>query len=156
MTLHSIINTLHSYNRYLILVALLFVLYRSWTGWMGKKSFEKADNTASVALLGLAHLQLLLGLIQFFFTSAYTKAAMADMGAAMKDEWMRYFTVEHSLMMIIAVAMIQVGRTGAKKAASDEAKHKKLAVFTTIAALIILATLSMKGLLFTTLAGATN
>lgn len=152
--MHTIINTLHSYNRYLILAALVYVLYRSWSGWMGKKSFEKADNTASVALLGLAHLQLLLGLIQYFVTSTYTRDGMADMGAAMKNEWLRYFTVEHAFMMILAVVFIQVGRTTSKKATTDEAKHKKLAIWTTAATVLILAALAMKGLLIGTLASA--
>jgi hypothetical protein len=152
--MHTIINTLHSYNRYLILAALVYVLYRSWSGWMGKKSFEKADNTASVALLGLAHLQLLLGLIQYFVTSTYTRDGMADMGAAMKNEWLRYFTVEHAFMMILAVVFIQVGRTTSKKATTDEAKHKKLAIWTTAATVLVVAALGMKGLLIGTLASA--
>ncbi|MEZ4894292.1 MAG: hypothetical protein R2778_14910 [Saprospiraceae bacterium] len=82
--MHQIINALHSYNRYLILVAILYVLYRSWSGWQGKKAFTKSDNTASVALLGLAHLQLLLGLIQYFGTSTIVKSACPTWGAAMK------------------------------------------------------------------------
>ena len=150
--MHQLINTLHSYNRYLILAALVFVLYRSWTGWQGKKAFVKADNTASVALLGLAHLQLLLGLIQYFGTSTIVKSALADMGAAMKSEWLRYFGVEHITIMILGVACIQVGRTLSKKATDDVTKHKKLAIWTTIAAVLIFGGLAMKGLLFSTLA----
>ncbi|MFN0176935.1 MAG: hypothetical protein ACKVU0_20000 [Saprospiraceae bacterium] len=152
--MHPIINSLHSYNRYLILAALVYVLFRSWSGWMGKKPFEKADNTASVALLGLAHLQLLLGLIQYFVTSAYTREGMADMGAAMKSEWLRYFTVEHAFMMVLAVVFIQIGRTTSKKAVTDQLKHKKLAIWTCAATLLIVAALAMKGLLFGTLASA--
>jgi uncharacterized membrane protein len=150
--MHQIINTLHSYNRYLILVALVLVLYRSWSGWQGKKAFVKADNTASVALLGLAHLQLVLGLIQYFVTSTIVQSAMADMGAAMKSSWLRYFAVEHIMMMVIAIAFIQIGRTTSKKATDDVMKHKKLAIWTTSATVLIVASLAMKGLLFSTLA----
>jgi hypothetical protein len=150
--MHQLINTLHSYNRYLILAALVFVLYRSWTGWKGNKAFEKADNTASVALLGLAHLQLLLGLIQYFGTSTIVQSAMADMGAAMKNGWLRYFAVEHFMMMFLGIVCIQVGRTTSKKASGDQLKHKKLAIWTTAGAVIIIAGLAMKGLLFSTLA----
>ena len=150
--MHQIINTLHSYNRYLILVALVYVLYRSWSGWQGKKPFEKADNTASGALLRPAHLQLLLGLIQYFATSTIVQSAMADMGAAMKDSWLRYFAVEHTFMMIIAIVFIQIGRTTSKKAVGDNLKHKKLAIWTSAATLLIVATLAMNGLLFSTMA----
>jgi len=146
--MHAILVTLHSYNRYLLLAALLFVLYRSFSGWMSKKPFEKADNTASVALLGLTHLQALLGLIMYFATSTYTTTA----GLSMKDPWVRYFKAEHIAAMLIAVVLVQLGRTFSKKAATDEDKHKKLAIYTAIATLIIFGTLAMKGLLFGNLA----
>jgi hypothetical protein len=151
----SLINVLHSYNRYLLLAALAFVLFRSFSGWLGKKPYEKMDNTGSAALVGLTHLQLLLGLIQYFGTSTYTKAAFADMGAAMKNGLLRYFAVEHIAMMVLAVVFIQLGRTLSKKAIDDNAKHKKVAIFTTIALLLILGALVPKGLLFGSLATST-
>ena len=107
-----------------------------------------------MVLLGLAHLQLLLGLIQYFGTSAYVQSAMADMGAAMKNSWLRYFAVEHILIMVLAVACIQVGRTLSKKAVDDNNKHRKLAIWNTVAVILVVVGLSMKGLLFSTVAGA--
>ena len=148
--MQAILNAVHSYNRYLLLVALVFVIYRSFSGWMGKKPFEKTDNTASIALLGLTHLQALLGLIMYFFTSAYTTG-----GGSMKDPWVRYFKAEHIAAMLIAVVLVQLGRTFSKKAATDTEKHKKLAIYTTIAFVIIAGTLAMKGLLLGTLASVT-
>jgi hypothetical protein len=148
--MHTILNALHSYNRYIILAAMFWVLFRSWSGWMGKKPFEKTDNTASVVLLGLAHLQLLLGLIQYFFTSAYTTGDLP-----VSDPWVRYFKMEHISAMILAVILIQLGRTFSKKAHLHEHKHKKLALYTTAAALIIIGTLAMKGLFLGTLASVT-
>lgn len=145
--MHAILNTIHSYNRYLLLAALLFVLFRSVSGWLGKKPFEKADSAAGGALVGLAHLQLLIGLIQYFFTSMRTKAAFADMGAAMKDPWLRYFAVEHIAAMLLAVVLIQLGRTFSKRKAEGVDKHKTVAIYTGIAALIIVATLAQKGIL---------
>ena len=150
--MHTILVALHSYNRYLILAALLFVLYRAYSGWRGQKRFEKVDNTASVALLGLSHLQLLIGLIMYAFTSTWTQTAFANFGAAMKDPMQRYFAVEHILAMIIAVTFVQLGRTLSKKATDDTEKHRKLAIYTTIALVIIVGTLAQKGLLFGTLA----
>ena len=149
--MHTLINTLHSYNRYLILAALVYVLYRSWTGWKGNRAFEKGDNTASVALLGLAHLQLVLGLLQYFVFNGYYRN-FSDMAATMKNPVARYFTVEHITIMILAIAAVQVGRTPSKKAADDTEKHKKLAVWTTIATVLVVVGLSMKGLLFGTVA----
>ncbi len=147
--MHPILVTLHSYNRYLLLAALLFVLYRSLSGWLGNKPYEKADNAASAALLGFTHLQALLGLIMYFATSPYTTG-----GGSMSDPWIRYFKAEHIAAMLLAVALIQVGRSLSKKANIDAEKHKKVAIYTSIATLIIVGTLAMKGLLFGNLASA--
>lgn len=140
--------TLHSYNRYLVMIALVLVLFRSFSGWMGRKPYEKFDNAASAALLGLTHLQLLLGLILYFFVSNWTRPLFSGGGIDMKDAWQRYFAMEHILMMIIAVVLIQLGRTFSKRRTDDTQKHRTLAIYTIIGTLIILASLAPKGLLF--------
>jgi hypothetical protein len=152
--MYPILNNLHSWNRYLLFAALVFVLFRAYSGWFGKKPYEKADKAAGGALLGLTHLQLVLGLLLYAVFSPQTKAAFADMGAAMKNSWLRYFAVEHFLIMLLAVIAIQLGRTLSKKAASDEDKHKKTAIWTTIGVVLILISLAPKGLLFGTAAAA--
>lgn len=146
--MHTILNAIHSYNRYLILAALAAVLFLSWKGWMSKSAYGKADNAAGAALLGLCHLQLLVGLIQYGFTSPYTQAAFADFGAAMKNSSMRYFAVEHITGMLIAIVLIQLGRTYSKRKSTDTEKHKTVAIYTTIATVLIVGTLAMKGILF--------
>jgi hypothetical protein len=150
----NLFNLLHSYNRYLVLAALLYVLYRSISGWLGKKPFEKADNTASVALLGLTHLQLFIGLIQYFGTTTWFSVARNNFSGAMKDSWLRYFTIEHLTGMLLAAVFIQLGRTLSKKATDDASKHRKLAIYTAIGAVIIIGTLASKGILIGTAAAA--
>lgn len=152
--MYQALNLLHSYNRYLLLAALAFVLFRSISGWLGKKPYEKADNAASAALVGLTHLQLLLGLVLYLGVSPIAQAAFDDFGAAMKNPWLRYIGVEHITAMLIAATLIQLGRTFSKKTADPVEKHRKVAVYTGIATLIIVGTLAMKGLLFGTLATA--
>jgi hypothetical protein len=149
--MYQILNSLHSYNRYFLLAAIVFVLYRSISGWLGQKSYTKADNTAGAVLLGFTHLQLLLGLL-LYGVSPRTQAAFSDMGAAMKDSILRYFAVEHFAAMLIAVVLIQMGRTLSKKAVGDNNKHRKVAIYTGVALLIILISLAPKGLLFGTAA----
>ncbi len=150
--MHTLLNTLHSYNRYLILAALVYVLFRAWSGWMGKKPFEKADNSASLILMILVDVQLLLGLIQYFVTSAFTTETLTPEHPLYAMA--RYFKMEHITGMILAIVLIHLGRSMAKKATTDEAKHKKLAIYTTVAAVFIIGMLAMKGLLFGTLASA--
>jgi uncharacterized membrane protein YphA (DoxX/SURF4 family) len=52
---------------------------------------------------------------------------------------MRFFAMEHALMMIIAWLLVHVGRSMVKRADTDAQKHKRTLVFFGIALLIILA-----------------
>jgi hypothetical protein len=131
----------HSHNliRWILLILLVFVLFRSWTGWLGKGSYQKIDKITGGILVGFTHLQLIIGLLLYFVFSPITQAAFQNMGAAMKDANLRFYAVEHILIMIIAVVLIQLGRTFSKKAKTDEEKHKKVAIYTTIALVLILS-----------------
>lgn len=108
MTFYAILKELHAYNRYFILAALVFVLFRAYTGWLSNKRYEKPDNTSAAALLGLCHLQLLLGLL-LLWVSPLGMAALSN-GSALPGSWARYFTMEHAGAMFIAIVLVQVGR----------------------------------------------
>ena len=148
--MYNLLDLLHSNIRYFIFAALVFVLFRAYLGWLNKRPFEKADNMGSLVLLSLTHLQLLLGLLLYAVFSPITQAAFGDFGAAMKDGHLRYFAVEHIAAMLIAVVLIQLGRTFSKKAESDYRKHRILAIYNTIALIVILGSLVPKGLLLGT------
>ncbi len=137
--MYQFINTLHSYTRWVLLILIVVVLFRAAMGWFGKRPYTKSDNMWSVSLLGLTHLQALGGLILYFFLSPITQSAFADFGAAMKDKYLRFYAVEHLTIMLLAVVMIQLGRTLSKKAIGAEAKHKKLFIYTLIGLVLILA-----------------
>jgi len=137
--MYQIINTLHHYNRWLLLFAMLFVLSRTLTGWLSKKSYEKIDNIGAASMLGFAHLQLVLGLILYFALSPVVQIAFNDFGAAMKNADIRYYAVEHLITGIAGVTLIQIGRIKSKKAVESVAKHKTMFIFTSIALLLILS-----------------
>lgn len=131
----------HSHNliRWILLILLIFVLLRAWSGWLGKGSYQKIDKITGGMLVGFTHLQLIIGLLLYFVYSPITQAAFQDMGAAMKDSHLRFYAVEHIFTMIIAVVLIQLGRTFSKKAKTDIEKHKKVAIYTTVALLLIVS-----------------
>jgi uncharacterized membrane protein SirB2 len=67
----------------------------------------------------------------------------------MKDATTRYWTVEHLTGMIIAIVLITIGHSKSKKAALPDGKNKAIAIFYTLALVIILTTvvLSKRGLM---------
>jgi hypothetical protein len=61
------------------------------------------------------------------------------MGATMKDAVIRLYTVEHPLMMILAIVLITVGFSKHKKQTTDKGKFKTLAIFYGLGLLFVLS-----------------
>jgi hypothetical protein len=127
----------HSGLRLLILLFLLAAIVKSLMGWFGKKPFGKSDNLIAILLLSVTHLQVIVGIVVYAM-SDMVKAGLSDMAATMKNSGLRFWTVEHGLVMLLVVVLITAGRVKSKKAATDELKHKKGAIFYIIALILIL------------------
>ena len=126
----------HSLLRYILLIFILLSIFKAFNGWLGKKPYLPGDKKVALFTLISAHLQLVVGLI-LYFVSPTVKIGLADMGAAMKDPGLRFWSVEHISMMLIAIILITVGYSTAKRGKDDEAKHKKIAIFFLLALIII-------------------
>lgn len=130
---------LHSWLRWILLIFLLGVIIRSFYGWIENKDFSKRDNASTIILVSLFHIQLLLGLILYFILSPITKSVFHDFGAAMKDNYLRYWAVEHIFIMILSVIIAQIGRIKIKKAYADRAKFRNGAIYFTLAMVLIIS-----------------
>ena len=122
----------HSGLRWIVLVGLIVAVIVAIMGLTGNKAFtEKTRKIALIAFIG-SHIQLLLGLV-LMFTSG-----KVNLGKMMASDQLRFFTLEHPFMMIIAIALITLGYMKSKRAESDNGKYKALAVYYGIALLLIL------------------
>jgi membrane protein DedA with SNARE-associated domain len=83
------------------------------------------------------HTQLLIGLVQYFFTSSKTNFS----SGWMKVELYRFYGMEHLVGMLIAIVLITVGYSKSKKAATDAEKFKKIKVFYLVGLILILASI---------------
>ena len=82
--------------------------------------------------------QLLIGLLLYFVVSPNMKAILDNFGAAMKDPALRFWAVEHTSTMFLAIAMAHVGRVLARKAPTPSAKRTRLLVCFGLATVLIL------------------
>lgn len=130
----------HSTFRYILLLLLIIVIAKSLVGFINKKPFDKADEKLTLWLMIATHTQLLVGLI-LYFVSPLVKFG----GDTMKDATIRYWTIEHSFLMILAVFFITLARTSTKKLKDDHAKHKRVLVMTSLGLAIILLSIIMSG-----------
>lgn len=128
---------LHDVLRWLLLVSLVVTLAKYLAGWLGNHSWKKTDNILGIVFTSLMDLQLLTGLVLYFFLSPLTKIAFSDFGAAMKNADLRFYAVEHFAMMLIAVILVHIGRAKSKKAKTDQGKFKIASIFFLIAMVLM-------------------
>ncbi|CAL1520204.1 hypothetical protein [Chitinophaga sp. MM2321] len=128
---------LHSFLRWAIVLAGIWAVIRALKGVTGKTPFTATDNKAGLFFMIFFDLQLLAGLALYFFFSPLAKAGMGDMAATMKDATLRFFTVEHEVLAIIAFILVHIGKAKVKKAATDAQKHKLALIFYGIALILV-------------------
>src|SRR5580658_9175085 len=132
---------LHSILRWVILVLLVVAIVKSYNGMTAGRSYSESDRKVGLFLMISAHTTLLLGLLLWFF-GAFGLALVEDpgMGVVMKNAVMRYWVVEHFVGLLIAIALITIGRGVAKKSIPDSTKFKRAFWLFLVALIIILAT----------------
>ena len=130
---------LHDILRWLLLLILVITVVKYMAGWLGNQLWTKTDNILGIVSTGLMDLQLLTGLILYFFLSPLTKIAFSDMGAAMKNADLRFYAVEHITLMLIVVVLVHIGRAKSKKNIPDTSKFKVAAIYFLIALVLIVA-----------------
>ena len=130
---------LHDTLRWLLLLSLVTTLVKYLIGWFGNQHWKKTDNLMGIVFTSLMDIQLLTGLVLYFFLSPITKLALSDFGSAMKNADLRFYAVEHIFMMLIAVVLVHIGRAKSKKATADHAKFRIATIFYGLSLLIMLA-----------------
>lgn len=132
--MYEFIQKFHSGWAYLALILLVVAVLNSIMGMTSKKEFTPKDR--KIALFGLiaTHIQLVVGLI-LYFVSPLGKASLGQMS----DASLRLTSLEHPLINIIAIALITIGWSKHKKAATNEAKFKSISVFYALGLVLILA-----------------
>jgi hypothetical protein len=87
----------------------------------------------------LAHIQLIFGLGVLFLGDSAAAAMSQGMGNIMQTAELRLRFVEHPMMMVLAIALITIGFSRAKRAATNKAKNRNILLFYGIGFLLILS-----------------
>lgn len=130
---------IHSYWAYLVLLILIIASINSLVGFIAGKEYGATNFRIALFALIVSHIQLLIGLVLYFITPYFRAFGEQGMGAVMKDSVLRLYLVEHPLIMIIAVALITIGYSKHKAKLTSKPKFKLLAIFYTIALILMLS-----------------
>ena len=127
---------LHSSFRYLVLIFIILAVVDAVTGLSSGRAYRKSSKL--FALLGLifSHIQLLFGLLLYFLGGKGFQMLM-NADNVMKEPLLRFYAVEHISMMIIAIALVTIGYSRAKKHEEARRKFRSVLIFYGIALVII-------------------
>ena len=140
--MYIILKQLHSGFRYIVFILFVLALAQALIGLFGKKPYTNGNRKINLFALISAHTQLLIGLILYFVSPL---VQLNNMGAAMKDTVVRYWTVEHGVMMIFAIVLITVGHSKSKKALDGINKHRAIAMYYGLAIIVVLVAIFQSG-----------
>lgn len=125
--MYSIFNHLHSTLRYIVLLGLIVSIIMALVN--KEKTFTKLKPWALITLI-VSHLQLLIGFVLYGISPMVN---WQEASLTMKTPVLRFYSVEHISMMIIAIVFITIGYSKSKK----ENTSKKILVFYSIALVLI-------------------
>lgn len=142
--LYNILKHSHSGLRWLLIFSFVIAFYFLIRAAFGKKNTGAARISSLVTLI-LSHIQLIIGLA-LYFMSPYLKAILnvpgeVFMSTLMKTTTLRFFLVEHMLLMIIAIVLVTIGYSKAKKDTHVYAGARKMFFYYLIAFILMMVSI---------------
>lgn len=130
---------LHSILRWLVLLSVATAGIVALRGYLAKAPIIVWERSVAILAMVLCHVQLLLGLVVYAMKFK-TYSLMSNQGhqTMMTNAVIRYWKMEHIAGMILAIALVTIGRSLSKKATTEPGKQLRIAIFYLIALLIFL------------------
>ena len=136
----QIVLVLHSLIRWAVLLFGLWSLLNGLTGVLGKRSFGSGDKRTGLFFMTSCDIQLILGLI-LYFNNGWFSNMKNNAKEVMHTAGLRFFSMEHLVMMLFAWILVHIGYSSVKKAGSDVSKHRRALIFFGLAFVLILASI---------------
>jgi len=128
---------MHSGLAYLVLAALIIVIFWSLFGSLTGREFTEKDRKLAMVAFILSHIQLLVGLILYFVSPLGME--LLSGGGAMSDSVARLTALEHPLINIVAIVLITVGYSKAKKLSDPRAKFRSIYMLYAVGLVLIIS-----------------
>lgn len=135
-SMYEIFVFLHSVFRWLVLISLFYAIGSSIQGLVSKRVYTKADGLIRSLTTTISHTQLLIGFTLYFVFSPITQYFMKS-GSGGNTEIL-FFGIYHIAMMLSAIVVMTIGGSIARRAVNDHAKFKTIAIYFSVALVLIL------------------
>lgn len=133
----QVLTFLHAATRWLVLAALIYVIFRAYRGKLRGAAFSKGDNAVRHWTATIAHVQLTIGII-LYTQSPLVKYFWNNFSVAVRNPDAVFFGLFHIAMMLGAVVLVTVGSSLAKRRAADGEKFATMVRWFSVALAVIL------------------
>lgn len=113
---------IHCDLRWLVLIAGAGAVAVAAFGMINRASFAPLGRVAGLIYVSFLDTQVLLGIL-LWFSSPYVHAFLMNPAAGMKQRDPRFFVVEHTVMMLLALTLAHVGGVRSRRAAEPKAAY---------------------------------
>lgn len=128
------ITFLHSLLRYAVLIMVAVAGFTALRGYLTRSPVLTWQRTATIIAMVLCHVQLVIGIILYASNFSTFEERFGE-----RADLMRFWKMEHIATMILAIALVTIGRSLSKKAKTEPAKHLRIAIFYLIGLILMLA-----------------
>ncbi|QSQ24404.1 hypothetical protein JY651_05435 [Pyxidicoccus parkwayensis] len=135
--LYAVVLFLHSWLRWGVVVLGVLTLGASLSGWLRGRDWTRSDRRLQLSFVSAFDLQLLLGMTLYFALSPLTPRSMDALRTSMSVTVLRFFSLEHPVMMLLALVAAHVASALSRRADDSGRKHRVWAVGLLVALLFI-------------------
>lgn len=134
--MYQTLTFLHSQTRWLVLISLIYAIFRAFKGYFSDRKFTGTDHAVRHWTATIAHIQLIIGMI-FYLKSPVIQYFWKNFNEARESFEHLFFGLIHIILMINAIIIITIGSALAKRKLSDQEKFKTMGIWFTLALIII-------------------
>lgn len=143
--MYQTVLTLHSWNRWLALLLGIAATINAFAEAPVATGLRKGSRWDTLFMASV-DLQVLFGLVLYFGLSPFTTEAMNNVTSAIRTPALRFWAVDHLVVMFGAVLLVRLGRIFAMTAKTPEARRRRRLVCFALAVAAMLAAIPWPGL----------
>ena len=134
--MYQTLTFLHSIFRWLVLLSLMYALFRAYKGYVSGRIFSKIDDSVRHWTATIAHIQLVLG-ITLYSQSPIISYFWKNFSVAKETFDLLFFGLIHIFLMLVSIVIITIGSALTKRISNDKEKYKTMFLWFGIGLLII-------------------
>lgn len=134
--MYQTLTFLHSLFRWLVLLSLIYAIFRAYKGYFFEKEFSKTDHSIRHWTATIAHIQLILG-ITLYSQSPIIKYFWNHFNTAKESFDLLFFGLIHIFLMVFSIILITIGSALSKRKPTDKEKFKTMLIWFIISLIII-------------------